>query len=122
TSDWVYEEELDLRDAFRWSADGRRIAFWRLDQTAIRPFYLLNADSLYPELVPVRYPKAGMPNSEVKIGIVDLASRQTTWVDLGGDQDIYVAAMGFAGSSSESWLTRLNPHTNPPERLSADQQ
>src|SRR5207302_1166729 len=47
TSDWVYEEELDLRDAFRWSADGRRIAFWRLDQTAIRPFYLLNRDSAW---------------------------------------------------------------------------
>src|SRR5437667_10524544 len=41
TSDWVYEEELDLRDAFRWSPDGKRIAFWRLDQTAIPPFYLL---------------------------------------------------------------------------------
>src|SRR5881409_1253666 len=63
TSDWVYEEELNLRDAFRWSPDGRRIAFWRLDQTAIRPFYLVNQDSLYPELVPVHYPKAGTPNS-----------------------------------------------------------
>src|SRR5881227_2312109 len=122
TSDWVYEEELDLRDAFRWSADGRRIAFWRLDQTAIRPFYLLNADSLYPELVPVRYPKAGMPNSEVKIGIVDLASRQTTWVDLGGDKDIYVAAMDFAGSSNEIWLTRLNRHQDRLDLLLADAQ
>ena len=122
TSDWVYEEELDLRDAFRWSPDGRRIAFWRLDQTAIRPFYLLNADSLYPELVPVRYPKAGMPNSEVKIGIVDLASRQTTWVDLGGDKDIYVAAMDFAGSSNEIWLTRLNRHQNRLDLLLADTQ
>src|SRR5439155_1299026 len=120
TSDWVYEEELDLRDAFRWSADGRRIAFWRLDQTAIRPFYLLNADSLYPELVPVRYPKAGMPNSEVKIGIVDLASRQTTWVDLGGDKDIYVAAMDFAGSSNEIWLTRLKRHQNRLDLLPAE--
>ena len=122
TSDWVYEEELDLRDAFRWSPDGRRIAFWRLDQTAIRPFYLLNADSLYPELVPVRYPKAGMPNSEVKIGIVDLASRQTTWVDLGGDKDIYVAAMDFAGSSNEIWLTRLNRHQDRLDLLLADAQ
>ena len=112
TSDWVYEEELDLRDAFRWSPDGRRIAFWRLDQTAIRPFYLLNADSLYPELVPVRYPKAGTPNSEVKIGVVDLATRRTAWVDLGADKDIYVAAMDFAGSGDEIWLTRLNRHQN----------
>src|SRR5207245_6015600 len=119
-SDWVYEEERGLRGASRWSADGRRIAFWRLDETAIRPFYLLNADSLYPELVPVRYPKAGMPNSEVKIGIVDLASRQTTWVDLGGDKDIYVAAMDFAGSSNEIWLTRLNRHQNRLDLLLAD--
>src|SRR3989449_5385955 len=80
TSDWVYEEELDLRDAFRWSPDGKRIAFWRLDQSAIRPFYLVNQDSLYPQLVPVRYPKAGMPNSEVKIGVIELSSGRTTWV------------------------------------------
>src|SRR5581483_4827785 len=69
TSDWVYEEELDLRDAFRWNPDGKRIAFWRLDQSAVRPFYLVNFDSLYPALVPVRYPKAGTPNSEVRIGV-----------------------------------------------------
>ncbi len=108
TSDWVYEEELDLRDAFRWSPDGQRIAFWRLDQTAIRPYYLMNADPLYPTLVPVRYPKAGTPNAEVRIGVVDVASGHTTWVELGANRDIYVAAMDFADSSVEIWLTRLN--------------
>src|SRR5213595_1932224 len=122
TSDWVYEEELDLRDAFRWSPDGGRIAFWRFDQTAIPTFYLLDADSLYPQLVPVRYPKAGMPNSEVKIGVVDVGTRQTTWVDLGGDKDIYVAAMDFAGSSNEIWLTRLNRHQDWLDLLLADAQ
>ena len=122
TSDWVYEEELDLRDAFRWSPDGGRIAFWRFDQTAIPTFYLLDADSLYPQLVPVRYPKAGMPNSEVKIGVVDVGTRQTTWVDLGGDKDIYVAAMDFAGSSNEIWLTRLNRHQDRLDLLLADAQ
>src|SRR5438552_19058514 len=63
TSDWVYEEELDLRDAFRWSPDGRRIAFWRLDQTAIRPFYLVSQGSLSPPPVAVRCPKTGPPKS-----------------------------------------------------------
>src|SRR5256712_8226866 len=112
TSDWVYEEELDLRDAFRWSPDGRRIAFWRLDQTAIRPFYLVNQDSLYPTLVPVRYPKTGTSNSTVKIGVTQLATGRTSWVDLGGEPDIYIAAMDFADSPNELWLTRLNRHQN----------
>ena len=120
TSDWVYEEELDLRDAFRWSPDGQRIAFWRFDQTAIRPFYLLNQDSLYPSLVPVRYPKAGTPNSEVKIGVVDVATGRTSWVNLGADKDIYVAAMDFADSPTELWLTRLNRHQNRLDLLLAD--
>ena len=122
TSDWVYEEELDLRDAFRWSPDGKRIAFWRLDQTAIPPFYLLNQDSLYPALVPVRYPKAGTANSEVKIGVVEVAGGRTSWVDLGPDKDIYVAAMGFADSSGALWLTRLNRHQNRLDLLLADPQ
>jgi dipeptidyl-peptidase-4 len=122
TSDWVYEEELDLRDAFRWSPDGKRIAFWRLDQTAIRPFYLLNQDSLYAALVPVRYPKAGEPNSEVKIGVVELATGRTTWLDLGAQKDIYVAAMDFAESPTDVWLTRLNRHQNRLDLLLADAQ
>lgn len=120
TSDWVYEEELDLRDAFRWSPDGKRIAFWRLDQTAIRPFYLVNQDSLYPALVPVRYPKSGTPNSQVKIGVVDVATGRATWIDLGAERDIYIAAMGFAGSPGEVWLTRLNRHQNRLDLLLAD--
>ena len=120
TSDWVYEEELNLRDAFRWSPDGSRIAFWRLDQSPIRPFYLENLDSLYPQLVPVRYPKSGTPNSDVKIAVVELATGRTTWVDLGADKDIYVAAMDFAGSPAEIWLTRLNRHQSRLELLLAD--
>src|SRR5437870_5503661 len=120
TSDWVYEEELDLRDAFRWSPDGQRIAFWRLDQTAIRPYYLMNADPLYPTLVPVRYPKAGTPNAEVRIGVVEVASGHPTWVELGADRDIYVAAMDFAESSLEIWLTRLNRLQNRLDLMLAD--
>src|SRR6266576_744228 len=120
TSDWVYEEELDLRDAFRWSPDGRRIAFWRFDQAPIRPFYLVNQDSLYPMLVPVRYPKTGTPNSTVKIGVAEVATGRTSWVDLGVEQDIYVAAMDFADSPAELWLTRLNRHQNRLDVLLAD--
>src|SRR5206468_3867242 len=87
-----------------WDLVAKRIAFWRFNQSPIPPFYLINADSLYPELVPVRYPKAGMPNSEVKIGVVDVATRAKAWVDLGPDKESYVAAMDFAGSPDEIWL------------------
>ncbi|HUL02318.1 MAG TPA: S9 family peptidase [Gemmatimonadales bacterium] len=120
TSDWVYEEELDLRDAFRFSPDGQRIAFWRLDQTAVKTYYLINADSLYPTLFPVRYPKAGEANATVKIGVVEIAGGRTTWMDLGADANIYVSAMDFAESPTEIWLTRLNRRQNREDLLLAD--
>ncbi len=120
TTDWVYEEELGLRDAFRFSPDSRRIAFWRLNQTAIKPFYMIDNLELYPELLPVRYPKAGERNSEVDIGVVEISSGETTWIDLGPDSDIYVAEMDFAGSSNEVWFTRLNRHQNRLDIVLAD--
>ncbi len=46
TSDWVYEEELSVRDAFRWSPDSKRIAFWRFDQSAEPIFPMLDELSL----------------------------------------------------------------------------
>ena len=42
TFDWVYEEELDLRDGFRWSPDGAHIAYWQLDSNGIKDFYIIN--------------------------------------------------------------------------------
>jgi dipeptidyl-peptidase-4 len=66
TTDWAYEEEFDLRDGFRWSPDGRAIAFWRFDQSRIPVMTLINqTDSLYPTLYQYKYPKAGEANSTV---------------------------------------------------------
>jgi dipeptidyl-peptidase 4 len=104
TTDWAYEEELHLRDAFRWSPDSRRIAYWRFDQSRIPVYPLLDDSTLYPRVLPLRYPKAGEPNSLVKIGVVDVATAATTWLDVGGDTGIYtgvyVAQMSWSGTDS----------------------
>ena len=42
TFDWVYEEEFDCRDGFRWSPDGKQIAFWRLDTSYEPEFAMLD--------------------------------------------------------------------------------
>ena len=60
TFDWVYEEEFGLRDGFRWSPDGKSIAYWQLDTAGVREFPLVNnTDSLYPRINPIKYPKVG---------------------------------------------------------------
>jgi len=121
TTDWVYEEELSLVDGFRWSPDGQRIAFWRFDQSPIETFHLIDEMTLYPELKPVRYPKAGTDNSRVRLGVVEIASGQTTWIDASTvSQDGYIARMDFATSPNEIWFQRLNRHQNTMDLIIAD--
>ncbi|MBL0181571.1 MAG: DPP IV N-terminal domain-containing protein [Chitinophagaceae bacterium] len=99
TFDWVYEEEFGCRDGFRWSPDGSRIAFWQVDATRIRDYYMLNTtDSVYSQVIPVEYPKVGEAPSPVKIGVVSLDNGYIRWMDIEGDpQQNYLPRMEWAG-------------------------
>ena len=110
TSDWVYEEELDLRDGFQWSEDGNQIVFWRFDTSNVGVFTMINnTDELYPKLTRFQYPKAGTTNSSVSIGIYDFVGRETRFVDLPGDpRENYPARIDWIPGSSEFLLQRLN--------------
>jgi dipeptidyl-peptidase 4 len=101
TTDWVYEEEFGLADAFRWSPDGRRIAFWRFDQSPVPVFPMVDELQLYPRVAPLRYPKAGQPNSLVRLGVIDLgAVDSVTWLDVGEGNDQYLPRMEWVDNDS----------------------
>jgi dipeptidyl-peptidase-4 len=71
TFDWVYEEEFGLRDGFRWSPDGKHIAYWQLDTSEVREFHMINnTDGLYPRIITFKYPKVGETNSRCRVGVV----------------------------------------------------
>ncbi|MBS1754709.1 MAG: S9 family peptidase [Ferruginibacter sp.] len=101
TFDWVYEEEFGCRDGFRWSPDGTKIAFWQVDARKIRDYYMLNTtDSIYSRIIPVEYPKVGEAPSPVRIGVVNLANRYTTWMNIEGDpQQHYLPRMEWASKN-----------------------
>ncbi len=118
--DWVYEEEFERADAFRWSPEGDRIAFWFSDQTRVKSVTLLDELPAYPEPFSLKYPKVGERNSIVKIGIANLADGTTTWVDLGAETDIYVPRIDWSGKPGQLMVQRLNRHQNHLEFLLAD--
>jgi len=95
TFDWAYEEEFACRDGFQWSPDGKRIAFWQLDANQIRDYYMLNTtDSIYSKVVPVEYPKVGESPSPARIGVIELSSKELTWLAIPGDpQQHYLPRM-----------------------------
>lgn len=121
TSDWVYEEELGVRDGFRWSPDGRRIAYWSFDSTGVGEFTLINdTDSLYPTLTRIPYPKVGTTNSAVRIGVVSSNGGETSWIKVPGDpRNTYVASLDWA-KDDHVLLQHLNRLQNTNDLLRAD--
>jgi len=95
TFDWAYEEEFACRDGFQWSPDGSRISFWQIDANRIRDYYMINTtDSIYSQIIPVEYPKVGESPSPARIGVIELASKKLTWLNIPGDpQQHYLPRM-----------------------------
>jgi len=86
TFDWVYEEEFGCRDGFQWSPDGASIAFWNIDANSIKDYYMINlTDSAYSRIIPVEYPNIGEHPSSARIGVIQLATNKTTWMNIPGD-------------------------------------
>ncbi len=79
--DWVYPEELGVRSGYHWSPDSRHIAFLELDETLV-PIYPITEELSRQATVDLqRYPKPGDPNPRVRVGIVEVASGATAWID-----------------------------------------
>jgi dipeptidyl-peptidase-4 len=118
--DWVYEEEFGLADGWRWSPDGKKIAFWRFDQTRVKEFYMIDEMFVYNKISPLKYPKTGEENSIIKIGAFNLASGETNWMDIGEETDIYIPRIYWTNSSDKLAILRLNRLQNYLELLISD--
>ncbi|MFL5515354.1 MAG: DPP IV N-terminal domain-containing protein, partial [Gemmatimonadales bacterium] len=124
TFDWVYEEELmdNYADGWRWSPDGRSIAYWQLDADSVKSFALVNnTDSLYSRVIAVQYPKVGEVNSAARVGIVPAAGGPTRWLRIEGDpRNHYIPRMDWAAGSDAVILQRMNRLQNTDEVMLGD--
>lgn len=110
TFDWVYEEELFCRDGWRWSPDGKHVAYWQLNSEGVKEMHLINnTATLYPRIISFPYPKAGEMNSAARVGVVGATGGTTLWFDIAGDpRNNYLPRMEWAASSDEVIIQQLN--------------
>jgi dipeptidyl-peptidase-4 len=114
TFDWAYEEEFACRDGFRWSPDSKSIAYWQIDASTIRKFYMINnTDSIYSQLIPLEYPKVGESPSACKVGVVNIFDGKTTWMNVPGDAaQNYLVRMEFIPETNKLLIQQLNRKQN----------
>jgi putative heme-binding domain-containing protein len=110
TGDWVNEEELDIRDGFRWSPDGRRIVFWQFDTSGVSEFHLVNnVVSDTPRITTFAYPKVGGKNSATRLGVVPVSGGTVRWIDLPGDpREHYLPHAEWTPDGSQLLVQQFN--------------
>lgn len=108
-AEFVVQEELGRFTGYWWSPDETKIAFEQYDESGvlIKDRYEVQADGGVVALKQ-RYPEAGSANVEVKLGIVALADKAVSWIDLGADKDIYLARVNWLPDSTRLAYQRLN--------------
>ena len=136
TSDWVNEEEFDIRDGFEWSPDSRAIAFWQFNTAGVGNYTLIYdlgaprgeivtgipypGTGPYPQTLQYPYPLAGTHNSAVRVGVASAAGGEVVWMQTAGDpNNFYIPQMGWA-DSSHVLLQHMNRLQNKNEFLLAD--
>lgn len=111
-SDWVYEEEFGLVNAFFWSPDGNKIAFYRFDERKVNKFSMdMFQAKLYPTQYEFRYPKAGEENSKISIHLFDTKTKKIQEITVHEDFE-YLPRMGWTKDPNSLYLLRMNRHQN----------
>ena len=114
TFDWAYEEEFFCRDGFRWSPDSKKIAYWQIDASKIKKFYLINnTDSIYSRVIPIEYPKVGETPSSCRVGVVTIADTSKVWMKIPGDpSQNYIVRLEFIPATGNLLTQQLNRKQN----------
>jgi len=82
--DWVYEEEFGYSKAYKWSEDGKMLAFVKFDESEVPEYsMIIYNDNLYPQIETFKYPKAGEKNSKVSLHYYQFENQKTYQVNLG---------------------------------------
>ncbi|MBN8643206.1 MAG: DPP IV N-terminal domain-containing protein [Flavobacteriales bacterium] len=110
-TDWVYEEEFAFVRAFDWSADSKKLAYIRFDETEVPQFSMdLYKKALYPTAETFKYPKAGEKNALVSLHVYDVNGKSSKAINLGNYSDFYIARMKWTNDANVLSAQVLNRH------------
>lgn len=120
STDWVYEEEFGFAQAFFWSPDSKKLAYYIFDESAVKEYNMQIWYGLYPIDYRFKYPKAGETNSIVDIAVYNLSSKQKVKMDLGEEKDLYIPRVYWTKDASLLSIVRLNRLQNKLEIIHGD--
>ncbi len=116
----VHRDEFGITKGTFWSPDGTKLAFYRMDQSMVTGYPQVDISQRIAGVTMDKYPMAGETSHQVKVGIYDVASRQTTWLQLMGAPDDYHTNLSWAPDGKRLYVFELNRDQNDMTLVSYD--
>lgn len=108
----VHRNEFGISKGTFWSPAGDKLAFYRMNESMVTPYPLVDITTRIAVKDMIRYPMAGMLSHEVKVGIYDVATGKTLYLDAGDPKDRYFTNITWAPDGQSLYLVELNRDQN----------
>ena len=108
----VHRDEFGIYKGTFWSNNGKKLAFYRMDQSMVADYPQVNTFKREAELEPDKYPMAGMTSHQVTIGIFDLETEKTIYLNIGDPTDRYFTNIAWGPDDKTLYLYELNRDQN----------
>ncbi len=116
----VYRNEFGIEKGTFWSPDGMRLAFYRMDQSMVTDYPQVDITQRVAELQPDKYPMAGMTSHVATVGVYDVATDKTVYLQTGDGTDRYFTNIAWSPDSKTIYMQELNRDQNDCRLVSYD--
>ena len=105
----VSRNEFGINDGIFPSPDGKMIAFYRKDETAVTKFPLLDITTRTGSLREIRYPMNGMASEHITLGVYDTADGSTRYLQVDDfDDERYLTGITWSPDGKYIYIQVLS--------------
>ena len=108
----VHRDEFGISKGTFWSPDGQRLAFYRMDQSMVTDYPQVNIDTRVASHEPDKYPMAGEISHKVTVGVYDLKTQKTVYLNAGDPTDRYFTNIAWSPDAQTIYMFELNRDQN----------
>lgn len=104
----VHRNEFGINKGIFWSPKGNYLAFYRMDETMVGNYPIVDISAREAEVKPVKYPMAGMASHHVTIGIYDVNKNKLSYLQTGEPLDRYFTNLSWTPDEQQLFVAELN--------------